>query len=189
MIPSLVLALLWLCDRLVLMRARARTATAMRALVEDSVTRARAAVVAHSETNHRRLIEHLANAIPTLAWTARADGYIDWYNARWYEYTGTTPADMEGWGWQSVHDPDMLPIVLERWRASIAKGFPFEMTFPLRGRDGHFRQFLTRVVPTFDADGAVGRWFGTNTDVHDALKAAAALDLLAGRHPLPEDSR
>lgn len=64
----------------------------------------------------------LADAIPTLAWMARPDGYIDWYNARWYEYTGTTPAQMEGWGWQSVHDPRILPDVLTRWRSSIASG-------------------------------------------------------------------
>jgi PAS domain S-box-containing protein len=107
----------------------------------------------------------LADAIPTLAWTAKADGYIDWYNARWYEYTGTTPAQMEGWGWQSVHQPESLPAVLERWRACIATGEPFEMIFPLRRADGVFRAFLTRVVPVRDADGRVTRWFGTNVDV------------------------
>ena len=112
----------------------------------------------------------IADAIPTLAWTARADGHIDWYNGRWYEYTGTAPAQMEGWGWQSVHDPAVLPAVLERWRASIATGRPFEMTFPLLGADGRFRAFLTRVTPLRDADGRIARWFGTNTDV-DALHA------------------
>jgi PAS domain S-box-containing protein len=75
----------------------------------------------------------LADAIPQLCWMANADGWIFWYNQRWYEYTGTTPEQMEGWGWQSVHDPEALPIVLERWKASIATGVPFDMTFPLRG--------------------------------------------------------
>jgi PAS domain-containing protein len=51
----------------------------------------------------------LANSIPQLAWMARADGFILWYNQRWYDYTGTTPEQMEGWGWQSVHDPTVLP--------------------------------------------------------------------------------
>ena len=87
----------------------------------------------------------LADSIPNLAWWANADGYITWYNRRWYEYTGTTPEQMEGWGWQSVHDPEVLPKVLERWKASIATGEPFEMEFPLRGADGMFRSFLTRV--------------------------------------------
>ena len=89
----------------------------------------------------------MANAIPQLAWIAKSDGYIFWYNQRWYDYTGTTPEQMEGWGWQSVHDPKVLPQVLEQWRASIATGLPFDMVFPLRGADGQFRQFLTRVMP------------------------------------------
>ncbi|GAC1696266.1 MAG: hypothetical protein NVS9B3_14290 [Gemmatimonadaceae bacterium] len=118
-----------------------------------------------------RQLRTFANAIPTLAWTARADGFIDWYNARWYEYTGTTPAQMAGWGWQSVHDPDALPWVLEEWRAGIATGEAVEMTFPLRGADGRFRRFLTRVTPLKDAEGRVVRWFGTNTDV-EAERAA-----------------
>ncbi len=112
----------------------------------------------------------LADAIPTLAWTARPDGYIDWLNARWYEYTGTTPAEMEGWGWQAVHHESTLPAVLARWRASLDSGHPFEMTCPLRGRDGAFRSFITRIVPVRDADGRVARWFGTSTDVESEAR-------------------
>ena len=118
----------------------------------------------------------LANAIPTLAWTARADGYIDWYNARWYEYTGTTPEQMEGWGWQVVHDPATLPKVLDQWRASVDSGVGFEMTFPLKGADGEFRAFLTRVVPLNDADGKVIRWFGSTADVESERAARIAAE-------------
>jgi PAS domain-containing protein len=63
----------------------------------------------------------LANAVPQLVWMANPDGWIFWYNQRWYEYTGTRPEQMEGWGWQSVHDPAVLPSVLVRWKDSIAK--------------------------------------------------------------------
>ncbi|CAA9519410.1 MAG: Sensory box histidine kinase, partial [uncultured Thermoleophilia bacterium] len=135
---------------------------------------AEAAWVAHTESE--RQFRTLADAIPTLAWTARPDGHIDWYNARWYEYTGTTPGQMEGWGWQSVHDPAELPWVLDRWRAGIASGEPVEMTFPLRGADGRFRPFLTRIVPLRDADGWVMRWFGTNTDVSSERAAREAAE-------------
>lgn len=107
----------------------------------------------------------LADTIPNLAWMANADGHIFWYNRRWYEYTGATPEQMEGWGWQRVHDPDALPAVLENWKQSLATGEPFEMTFPLRGADGRFRRFLTRVEPIRNAEGQVLRWFGTNTDI------------------------
>ena len=117
----------------------------------------------------------LADSIPNLAWWANGNGYITWYNRRWYEYTGTTHEQMEGWGWQSVHDPNELPRVLERWRASLATGEPFDMIFPLRGADGVFRPFLTRVMPLKDEEGRVTRWFGTNTDVSEQKRVEEAL--------------
>ncbi len=109
----------------------------------------------------------LANTIPQLAWMARPDGHVFWYNRRWYEYTGTKPEQMEGWGWQSVHDPDTLPAVLKQWQRSIASGEPFDMVFPLRGGDGQYRPFLTRVNPLKDEQGRILYWFGTNTDISD----------------------
>jgi len=128
-------------------------------------------VLLESEAHFRTM----ANAIPQLAWIARPDGYIYWYNERWYTYTGTTPEQMEGWGWQSVHDPEVLPKVLEQWKASIATGQKFDMEFPLRGADGIFRQFLTRVLPFKDASGNILQWFGTNTDVTERKKTEEAL--------------
>ncbi len=107
----------------------------------------------------------LADHIPTLCWIADGEGYILWYNRGWHEYCGTTPKDMRGWRWQSVHHPDVLPSVLDRWTKSIRTGNPFEMTFPLRGADGIYRPFLTRVKPVRDASGAIRRWFGVNTDI------------------------
>jgi PAS domain S-box-containing protein len=131
----------------------------------------------------RRQAEYdaLANSIPTLTWMANPDGWIFWYNARWYEYTGTQPADMEGWGWKRVHDPAVLPAVLEQWAAAIRTGQPFEMTFPLKGADGHFRPFLTRVVPVRSETGEVVRWFGTNTDVSPEYAARMAAERAASR--------
>ncbi len=117
----------------------------------------------------------MANAMPQLAWIANADGYIFWYNQRWYEYTGTTPEQMEGWGWQSVHDPDMLPKVVDRWKTSLATGEPFDMEFPLCGADGNLRPFLTRVLPLKDPQGRVAQWFGTNTDISERKRAEDAL--------------
>ncbi len=117
----------------------------------------------------------LANSIPQLCWMASPDGWITWYNQRWYEYTGATAEQMEGWGWQSVHDPDVLPVVIERWKEGIAKGEPLDMTFPLRGSDGVFRPFLTRVVPVRDAAGKIARWFGTNTDISEQRRSEDAL--------------
>ncbi|MEO7787630.1 MAG: PAS domain S-box protein, partial [Sphingomicrobium sp.] len=118
----------------------------------------------------------LAEGMPELCWTAKPDGHIYWYNQHWYDYTGTTPAEMEGWGWQAVHDPAVLPSVIERWSESISTGQAFEMTFPLRGADGVFRPFLTRIAPVFDAAGAVLRWLGINIDVSEAEATNAELE-------------
>ncbi|MFO0968892.1 MAG: PAS domain S-box protein [Gemmataceae bacterium] len=121
----------------------------------------------------------MADTIPQMAWMARPDGHIFWYNRRWYEYTGTTPEEVEGWGWQSVHDPDVLPSVLERWRGSLASGAAFDMVFPLRGADGLFRPFLTRINPLRNDDGRILYWFGTNTDISEQKQAEERLGFLA----------
>ena len=121
----------------------------------------------------------LADTIPQLAWMARADGHIFWFNRRWYEYTGTTPEQMEGWGWESVHDPGALPDVLERWQRSIVSGEPFDMVFPLKGADDCFRPFLTRVNPWRTGTGDVLYWFGTNTDVSESKRAEDAARFLS----------
>ncbi len=126
--------------------------------------------------NEAAVFRAFADAVPTLAWMANADGYITWYNRRWHDYCGTTAAAMEGWGWQSVHDPAELPAVLARWTASIESGTAFEMVFPLRGADGSYRPFLTRVEPIRDGLGRVVRWFGTNTDVSTQREAEVALE-------------
>jgi len=127
--------------------------------------------LAESEINFKRM----ANSIPQLCWTADPDGWITWYNDRWFSYTGTTLEQMQGWGWQSVHDPTTLPKVTEQWNASIATGSPFEMVLPLRSKDGEFRLFLTRGLPLKDKHGKVVRWFGTNTDINEQKQIEAEL--------------
>jgi PAS domain S-box-containing protein len=122
-----------------------------------------------------RQFRTLADSVPQLAWMAEPDGTITWYNRRWYDYTGTTPEQMQGWGWQSVHDPKVLPDVLVKWRNALDTGQPLEMVFPLRAKDGSFRDFLTIVVPVRDAFGKVARWFGTNTDITEQLRSEEAL--------------
>jgi PAS domain S-box-containing protein len=135
----------------------------------QDITDRRRAEDALRESEER--FQAMANGIPQLAWMAEADGSIFWYNQRWYDYTGTTFEQMQGWAWQTVHDPGMLPRVLERWKGAIATGQPFEMEFPLRGADGTFRAFLTRVMPLKNSEGRVVRWFGTNTDIAELKQA------------------
>ncbi|MBK4737332.1 hybrid sensor histidine kinase/response regulator [Noviherbaspirillum pedocola] len=110
-------------------------------------------------------LRQLANTIPQLAWMANPDGWIHWYNDRWYEYTGTSPEEMAGWGWQKVHHPNTLPAVMEQWKTAIASGEIFEASFPLRAANGEYRTFMTRAAPLRDTAGNIVQWFGANTDV------------------------
>ncbi len=141
---------------------------------DATAQRANQRALLESERRYRtaaREFTDLADNVNQLVWMAEPDGSIFWYNKRWYEYTGTTFEAMQGWGWQEVHDPNELPAVLDRWRGAITRGERFEMVFPLKGADGEFRPFLTRVVPITNDDGKVTRWFGTNTDISEQLRA------------------
>ncbi|MDP9111189.1 MAG: SpoIIE family protein phosphatase [Candidatus Eremiobacteraeota bacterium] len=117
--------------------------------------------------------QRLANATPQVVWTALPDGYIDWYNDKWFDYTGQTFEEAKGWGWQAAHHPADFPEVMRRWPESIASGQPFEMEFRLRGADGKFRWFLTRVLPLRGSSGEIIRWVGTNTDIEEHKQQAA----------------
>ena len=124
---------------------------------------------------NEKQIRTLADNISQFAWTADPTGWIFWYNRRWYEYTGTTFEEVQGWGWEKVHHPDHLDRVVKKWRQAHATGEPWEDTFPLRGLDGNYRWFLSRALPIRDAEGRIVQWFGTNTDVTEQREAEAAL--------------
>jgi PAS domain S-box-containing protein len=113
----------------------------------------------------------MANNIPQLAWMADGEGWIFWYNQRWYDYTGTNLEEMKGWGWQKVHHPDYVEPVTEKFKKYVATGEAWEDTFPLRGKDGNYRWFLSRAFAIRDNNGKVMRWFGTNTDITEKLEA------------------
>jgi PAS domain S-box-containing protein len=117
----------------------------------------------------------LADNISQFAWTADEEGWIYWYNKRWHDYTGTTLEEMQGWGWQKVHHPDHVDRVVHRIKQSFETGTPWEDTFPLRGRDGRYRWFLSRALPIRNNAGNVVRWFGTNTDITEQIEAEKAL--------------
>ncbi|MDB5280645.1 MAG: hypothetical protein JWR61_5600 [Ferruginibacter sp.] len=121
-----------------------------------------------SEEQFSTLAENMEN----LAWLADGEGFIYWYNKRWYDYTGTTLEDIKGWGWQKVHHPDHVDRILNFVKEAWHKNEPFELTFPLRGKDGEYRWFLTRAYPIADEQGRVMRWIGTNTNIDEQQKAA-----------------
>ncbi len=115
----------------------------------------------------------LANTIPMLAWYAQPDGAVAWFNQRWFQYTGTTFEGQAGWQWESSLHADDRTRVVDRWRASIASGEPWDDVFRLRRHDGELRWFLARALPLHDANGQIVRWFGTTVDIDDQKRAEA----------------
>src|SRR5207248_257311 len=103
---------------------------------------------------------------------AEPDGNVFWYNRRWYEFTGTAPEQMRGWGWRHVHHPAHIGSVMRKWAAGIASRVAWEDTFPLRRHDGEYRWFLSRALPIKDDRGNALRWFGTTTDVTEQRDVA-----------------
>lgn len=132
-----------------------------------------------SELALRESEEHFrvfANNIANLAWMADPDGYIYWYNERWFEYTGTTHDEMIGWGWEKVHHPDYIDSVVAFVKQAWQSGETWERTFPLRGAGGEYQWFLTRAYAVKDEQGRILRWIGTNTNINNQKKAEASLE-------------
>jgi two-component system cell cycle sensor histidine kinase/response regulator CckA len=133
----------------------------------------------------------LADAMPQIVWSTTQDGYHEFFNRQWYDYTGLTFEQSQGEEWYSVFHPDDRPLVRERWQHSLSTGDPYEVEYRCRSRDGEYRWFLGRALPQRDADGTIVRWFGTGTDIHDFKQAQAdrdaalaRLDLQVERMPL-----
>lgn len=139
---------------------------ALTGLVLGAVTAERQLAGQQLEAAERRF-QVLAESVPQMVWTADASGWIDWYNPRWYEYTGQTPAEAAGWGWQRAHHQEDFPRVMQDWPRSIATGESFNIESRIRYKDGTFRWFLMRAEPLRDSSGAIVRWYGTNTDIDD----------------------
>jgi PAS domain S-box-containing protein len=110
----------------------------------------------------------LAEILPQLVWTARPDGYTDWYNDRWYEFTGFPRGQFGDQSWEPILHPDDLEMCREIWRNSVLTGEPYEIEYRFLDRKtGGYRWHLGRAVPQRSPEGNIVRWFGTCTDIHD----------------------
>ncbi|HYY58746.1 MAG TPA: response regulator [Pyrinomonadaceae bacterium] len=124
----------------------------------------------------------LADAMPQIVWTADAGGSFDYYNRRWFEYTGMTMEQTLGWGWQPVLHPEDTERCLRRWATSVKTGENYEIEYRFkRAADGAYRWHLGRAVPVRNEKGEVVKWFGTSTDIHDQKLAAVEREEILGR--------
>lgn len=120
----------------------------------------------------------LANSIPSMAWSTDADGIADYFNARWFEYTGLSRETSIGLQWLDVIHPDDRKETFARWEVSVANGTPYDMEYRIRGADGQYRWCMVKAIPQKDEDGKIVRWFGTTTDIHERLVAEQQKELL-----------
>jgi len=115
--------------------------------------------------------QSVIDTVPSFLWTSLPDGSKEYLNKRWYEYTGLPLEQGNGWAWKVVVHPDDLDRLLREWLALVNAPEPGELETRIRRYDGEYRWFLIRVVPQFDAEGNVVRWFGSNTDIEDRKRA------------------
>lgn len=118
---------------------------------------------------------HIFDALPELVWTALSDGQVDFLNQRWYEFTGQSPDQARGCGWTAAICPDDRPRLLECWQSILASGESGEIEARIRRSDGEYRWFLFRACPLRDASAQIVKWYGTNTDIDDRVRAEEAL--------------
>lgn len=146
------------------------------AIVEDQIG------LASSERRWREIL----NTMPQMVWSTLPDGFHDFYNDRWYEFTGVPHGSTDGEGWNGMFHPDDQERAWARWRQSLSTGTPYEIEYRLRHRSGAYRWALGRALPVRDDRGAIERWFGTCTDIDDIKRteselkeSAEARDLMA----------
>ena len=121
----------------------------------------------------------LADTMPQLVWSTLPDGSHDYYNARWYEFTGVPIGSTDGEGWAGMFHEEDQPKAWEKWNHSLTTGEPYEVEYRLRHHTGEYRWMLGRAYPILDADGDIQRWIGTCTDIEEQKRSALQNEILS----------
>jgi PAS domain S-box-containing protein len=137
--------------------------------------RLRGALADASGDGEGRSFHAIADSIDQMIWTTRPDGFHEWYNRRWYEYTGMPEGSTDGEAWNGMFHPEDQDRAWAVWRHSLETGEPYHIEYRLRHRSGEYRWVLGRARPVRNGAGAILRWYGTCTDIHDSKMAEAAL--------------
>ena len=132
-----------------------------------------AAAIAESERQFRIL----ADSMPQMVWATQPDGFHDYYNQRWYDFTGVPAGSTDGVGWNGMFHPDDQVRAWALWRHSLDTGEPYEVEYRLRRADGVYRWTLGRALAVRDQQGRIVRWFGTCTEIEEQKQAEERLRL------------
>ena len=154
---------------------RVLAADVMMRLSDSRSTAASRAAISDSEGRFRTL----ADTMPQMVWSTQADGFHDYYNARWYEFTGVPAGSTDGEGWNDMFHPDDQDRARRLWEHSLETGDPYQIEYRLRRHDGQYRWTLGRALPIRDEAGAIVRWFGTCTDIHEQKEASEEREIIA----------
>lgn len=144
-------------------------------VVDITAERRIAEQLAESEQRFRLL----ADSMPQMVWSTLPDGFHDYYNARWYEYTGVPDGSTDGEGWNDMFHPEDREHAWQLWRRSLETGEPYHIEYRLRHNSGIYRWVLGRALPMRDATGRIIRWFGTCTDIHETKLAQEEREVIA----------
>jgi PAS domain S-box-containing protein len=140
--------------------------------VWDAVERA-AAVTALRDSEAK--FRAIANSIDPMVWSTRPDGFHDYYNDRWYEFTGVPYGSTDGAGWNDMFHPDDQDRAWRVWNRCLSNGEPYHIEYRLRHHSGAYRWVLGRAQPVRDDEGRITRWFGTCTDIQEIVDAREVL--------------
>lgn len=145
-------------------------------------------VFGHDVTERKRIEEEaaereqnfrfLADTMPQLVWTTKPDGDHDYYNKRWYEYTGLSEEESANTGWSTVLHPDDYDRAWKVWKESLATGKLYEIEYRFKKHDGTYQWFIGRAEPMRDEEGNIVRWFGTCTNIDDQKRREQQQDFL-----------
>ncbi len=140
----------------------------------SAIIRAREEALRESEAKFRAI----ADTMPQMVWSTTPDGLHDYYNARWYEFTGVPVGSTDGEGWNDMFHPEDQKRAMGRWQHSLSTGEPYQIEYRLRHHSGTYRWTLGRALPIRDEHGRITRWFGTCTDIHESRLAADEREII-----------
>lgn len=123
----------------------------------------------------------ITDAMPQIAWSTLPDGFHDYFNQGWYEFTGVPEGTTYGNAWSGLFHPADMGRTWQLWQHSLATGEPYEVEYRLRHRSGEYRWVLGRALPLRDDQGRIIRWMGTCTDIHEQVIARELLHREAQR--------
>lgn len=144
-------------------------------VIDISERKASEAALASSEAKFRAI----ADTMPQMVWSTLPDGFHDYYNARWYEFTGVPYGSTDGEAWNGMFHPEDQERAWASWQHSLETGEPYQIEYRLRHHSGEYRWTLGRALPIHDEKGRIIRWFGTCTDIHDSKRAAEEREIVA----------